>query len=385
MMIPNQIQSFLLYMNDQGFQAYLVGGCVRDGLMHLIPHDWDVCTDALPQELQELFPDSLSYGIRHGTVTVKWQKQPIEVTTFRTESAYSDHRRPDHVSFVKELNTDLARRDFTVNAMAMDAAEILHDPFGGLRDLEAGTIRAVGSAELRFREDALRMLRAIRFSAQLGFSIESSTKAGIQKCALLTSALSAERVAQEIEKTLLTEHPEHVSDMIAAGLLIPWIKNTIQDQPDKMKSLKRNRIHRWCGFGLLLQDTAFLNNLRLDRKTIMICGTCIHIRESENRDAIFWKQAVHQYGTEAAIVSAEVLSAWDSTEDEQILHRIQSNGECCSVSELAVTGNDLKGLGYQGKEIGTALNAALQYVWRYPEQNVRESLLNYLQEEIHHG
>ena len=385
MMIPNQIQSFLLYMNDQGFQAYLVGGCVRDGLMHLIPHDWDVCTDALPQELQVLFPDSLSYGIQHGTVTVKWQKQLIEVTTFRAESAYTDHRRPDHVSYIKDLSHDLARRDFTVNAMAMDAAGILHDPFGGLCDLETGTIRAVGLPESRFREDALRMLRAIRFSAQLNFSIEPNTKAGILSCASLTSALSAERVAQEIEKTLLTAHPERVSDMIAAGLLIPWIKNPIQDQPDKLKSVKRNRIHRWCGFGLLLHDAAFLNNLRLDRKTAMICGTCIHIRESENRDAIFWKQAVHQYGTEAAIVSAEVLSAWGSTDDEQILHRIQSNGECCSVSELAVTGNDLKGLGYQGKEIGTALNAALQYVWRYPEQNVRESLLNYLQEEIHHG
>lgn len=385
MMIPDQIQSLLLYLNDQGFQAYLVGGCVRDGLMHLIPHDWDVCTDALPQELQELFPDSLSYGIRHGTVTVKWQKQLIEVTTFRTESAYSDHRRPDHVSYIKDLSHDLARRDFTVNAMALDAAGVLHDPFGGLSDLETGTIRAVGSPESRFREDALRMLRAIRFSAQLGFSIEPNTKAGILSCASLTSALSAERVAQEIEKTLLTAHPERVSDMIAAGLLIPWIKNTIQDQPDKLRSLKRNRIHRWCGFMLFLNDASFLNNLRLDRKTIKICSTCANIRVSENRDAIFWKQAVHQYGTEAAIVSAEVLSAWDSTDDEQILHRIQSNGECCSVSELAVTGNDLKDLGYQGKEIGNALNAALQYVWRYPEQNVRESLLNYLQEEIHHG
>ena len=385
MMIPDQIQSLLLYLNDQGFQAYLVGGCVRDGLMHLIPHDWDVCTDALPQELQELFPDSLSYGIRHGTVTVKWQKQPIEVTTFRTESAYSDHRRPDHVSYIKDLSHDLARRDFTVNAMALDAAGDLHDPFGGLRDLETGTIRAVGSPESRFREDALRMLRAIRFSAQLNFSIEPNTKAGILSCASLTSALSAERVAQEIEKTLLTAHPERVSDMIAAGLLIPWIKNPIQDQPDKLRSLKQNRIHQWCGFMLLLNDASFLNNLRLDRKTIRICSTCANIRVSKSRDAVFWKQAVYQYGTEAAVASAEVLSAWDSTDDERVLRQILNNGECCTVSELTISGSDLKALGYQGKEIGTALNKALHYVWRFPEQNARETLLNYLREEFHHG
>ena len=384
-MIPNQIQSFLRHLESCGFQAYLVGGCVRDGLLNLTPHDWDVCTDALPEELQAMFPDSLTYGMRHGTVTVRWQDLLIEVTTFRTESTYTDHRRPDHVKFIKDLQSDLARRDFTVNAIALDADGQLHDPFGGLQDLNAGIICAVGSPEARFQEDALRMLRAIRFSAQLNFTIEPLTINAILACAPLASELAAERVAQEIEKTLLTTHPERVSIMAAAGLLAPWIHQAPQNHPEKLNRLPLERIHRWCGFSLLLNDPDSLIRLRLDRKTIDISRHCFRIRQTQNRDAVFWKKAVHQYGREAAVLVSKVLSVWDEADDEIVLQAVISNSECCTLSELAIKGSDLKALGFRGKEIGKALESALNHVWQHPDQNERELLLLYLREEDHLG
>ena len=383
--IPSQIKDFLLFMKGKGFQAYLVGGCVRDGLLGFTPHDWDVCTDALPQEIQTLFPDAITYGIRHGTVTVRWQEQLIEVTTFRAEDTYTDHRRPDHVRYIQDLHSDLARRDFTVNAIAMDAEGLLCDPFGGLRDLEDGVIRAVGSAETRFQEDALRMLRAVRFSAQLNFGIESKTQAAILTCAPLAAALSAERVSQELEKTLLTSHPERVSDMISAGLLIPWITESLSENCDKLTKLIPNRIHRWCGFGLLFHSTECLSRFRLDRKTVKICSVCSDLHGRKNRDALFWKQAIHQFGKETAVISSEVLSAWDSADDTQIMRSILDSGVCCTISELAISGSDLKALGCHGKEIGTALEKILHHVWVHPDHNNREFLLSRLREECQHG
>ncbi len=380
--IPNQIQAFLRHLESAGYQGYLVGGCVRDGLLNLAPHDWDVCTDALPQELLALFPNALTYGMRHGTVTVNWYQTLIEVTTFRSEDTYSDHRRPDHVAFIKDLRTDLARRDFTINAIAMDADARVHDPFGGVQDLHAGIIRAVGLPEERFREDALRMLRAIRFSAQLGFSIDSKTRNAIVSCSSLATSLSAERVSQEVEKTLLTANPERISEMIMSGLLKQWLAESIPDHPEKLKRIKCERIHRWCGFSLMMQNEEMLNLLRLDRKTIEVCSRCLVIRKQENRDIVFWKQTIHQYGREIAQIASEVLSSWDKTNDEQIMHSILKSGECCTVSELAISGSDVQALGFSGKEIGTALETALRHVWRFPDQNECEILLSYLREEL---
>ena len=172
--IPKQIVSFLRCLEAAGYQAYLVGGCVRDGLMHLEPHDWDVCTDAIPDELMTLFPNSLTYGMRHGTVTVKWDDLFIEVTTFRSEGKYTDRRRPDHVSFIKDLREDLARRDFTVNALYMDKDLNVIDYANGQEDLKNHILRAVGNPETRLKEDPLRILRAIRFHLMHNLDIEES-------------------------------------------------------------------------------------------------------------------------------------------------------------------------------------------------------------------
>ncbi len=384
--IPKSIVAFLHRLEAAGYQAFLVGGCVRDGLLNLEPHDWDVCTDALPDELTVLFPNALTYGMRHGTVSVKWDNFIIEVTTFRSEGIYTDHRRPDHVSFIKDLREDLARRDFTVNAIAMDADGRLHDPFSGEQDLRAGVIRAVGFPELRFREDALRMLRAIRFSAQLGFKITEETQNAIQSCSSLTANLSAERVAQEIEKTLLTVRPSYIADMVSFGLLKNWLPVSVLNKAEKLNHLSRERIRRWCGF-CLLQSVCedMLRRLRLDRKTIRIYSCCSSIRSQNSRNKLFWKQAIHLYGKEAAVIAAEVISALDDTDDEQILHSVVSHGDCCMISELAINGSDMKMIGLSGKEIGSALEAALRHVWQFPDQNEYDVLLNFVKRNYGHG
>ena len=191
-----------------GGRALLVGGCVRDMLRGRKPKDIDITTDALPSETRKIFPRSVPTGEKYGTVTVFYGKGKAEVTTFRTESGYTDSRRPDGVAFVKTVNEDLSRRDFTVNAMAMAKRGDIIDLFGGRDDLHNKIIRCVGDAETRFSEDALRMLRAVRFSAQLGFSIDAATEAAIKKLAPLAKNLSRERVRAEMMKTLLTNRAE---------------------------------------------------------------------------------------------------------------------------------------------------------------------------------
>lgn len=381
MMIPEQIRAFLRFLNDANHQAYLVGGCVRDSLLGIAPHDWDVCTDALPEDLCRLFPNALTYGIRHGTVTVPWQDELIEVTTFRTESGYSDYRRPDAVRFVRDLKTDLSRRDFTINAIAADADGRLRDPFEGESDLHAGILRTVGAAEERFREDALRMLRAIRFSAQLGFSIEQDTQRAIRNCAYLAANLSAERVASEVEKTILTSRPEFAADMIGMGLLKHWGISEVCDDPMKMLHLPPDRVKRWSGFRLLTGQNLILKTLRLDNRSISISELCAEIRNETARDTLFWKRMIHHVGDEHAAAAAEILSAWDGTDDVHTIRAIIDSGDCCSMKDLAISGEDLIRLGYRGKEIGQALDRALQYVWTHPDRNNSAHLLPYLREE----
>ena len=183
-MLPNSVREALLRLNEAGFEAWLVGGCVRDRLMGAEPHDYDITTSATPAETAAVFAGEriIETGLRHGTVTVLLSGEPLEITTFRTEAAYSDHRRPDAVRFTRSLREDLARRDFTVNAIAMDADGRLCDPFGGRADLEKKILRAVGDPEARFREDALRILRCARFSSVLGFAIEPATAAAMVRC-----------------------------------------------------------------------------------------------------------------------------------------------------------------------------------------------------------
>lgn len=201
---PRYVRRVLNSLSSRGHIACLVGGCVRDMLLGVYPNDWDISTSALPEEVMELFPDTIPTGIKHGTVTVKQGSRRVEVTTFRRDGGYTDHRHPDEVSFVGDLTSDLSRRDFTINAMAVNPDGLITDLFGGIRDLRNGLIRCVGVPGVRFKEDALRMFRALRFSARLGFEIEEGTRMAIEKCAPLAADIAAERVGEELQKLLVS-------------------------------------------------------------------------------------------------------------------------------------------------------------------------------------
>lgn len=382
LIIPNQIKIILLSLEHAGFQAWLVGGCVRDGLMGFAPHDWDICTDALPDQVKALFPDCLDYGVRHGTVTVRLEGVSAEVTTFRSEGRYSDHRRPDQVTFIKDLNADLARRDFTVNAIGMNAHGELRDPFGGEADLRAGILRAVGNPEVRFREDALRMLRAIRFSAQLGFSIESATQRALTDCAGLVSMLAAERVCSELEKTIMTDRPELAERMCSLGLLAPWGIRHHAKSPYALRRIPKDRPARWMGYALTLPDTAPLSALRLDRKTIAACEAVRTLDSLAVRDTMKWKEAISQFGPECSRLCAVILG----TEDLNKVNTILERGECCRLEDLAINGKDALAAGLKGSEIRDALSAALRHVWAHPADNTPERLKQFLRKEAEsHG
>jgi tRNA nucleotidyltransferase (CCA-adding enzyme) len=216
--LPPRVETILNTLRRAGHEAYAVGGCVRDSLLGRTPGDWDITTSAQPSEVQRLFRRTVATGIKHGTVTVMFGREGFEVTTYRTDGAYSDGRHPDSVRFVSSLKEDLSRRDFTVNAMAWSPEEGLIDLFGGMSDLKEKRIRAVGVPEERFTEDALRMLRAVRFCAQLGFGIEYETYAAIRLLAPRLTLVSKERIRDELNKLLLSDHPEYFEILSGTGI-----------------------------------------------------------------------------------------------------------------------------------------------------------------------
>lgn len=225
MQFPNSVKDIITRLSDNGYEAYAVGGCVRDSLLELTPKDWDVCTNAVPDEVCALFDKVLKTGVKHGTVTVLYGADAVEVTTFRRDGEYTDRRRPDSVSFVSELETDLSRRDFTINAMAMDTTYAITDPFGGREDLRNGIVRCVGEPNVRFNEDALRIIRALRFASVLGFLIEEETARSIRRKKSLLRSVSAERINRELSGLLMGKGVLAVllsySDIL--GVIIPEI------------------------------------------------------------------------------------------------------------------------------------------------------------------
>ena len=259
--------AILQMLERAGFEARYVGGCVRDTLLGRPVHDWDIASQALPEDVLRLFPRCVPTGLQHGTVTVLLDGTSAEVTTYRLDGAYHDSRHPDGVRFVRSLADDLARRDFTINAMAMDLSGTITDLFGGREDLACGIIRCVGDAETRFREDALRMLRARRFAAQLGFALEAGTEAAIGRCAGLCAALSRERVREEAEKTLLSDRPALFGRMLEEELLAACLAPQRADF-SALAGLTRTPEARWTGAKLAcpaLQPEAFRLPARLCR------------------------------------------------------------------------------------------------------------------------
>ena len=382
---PKYVRQILFTLQARGHLAYLVGGCVRDVIMEITPQDWDICTSALPEEVLELFPGSVPTGIRHGTVTVVIGSKSSEVTTFRTEGDYRDHRRPDSVTFVSDLITDLSRRDFTMNAIALSADGMIADPFDGVSDIAKRTIRCVGEPKLRFTEDALRMFRALRFSARLGFTIEYDTLQAIEQCAPLAAELAPERVRDEIEKILLTTRPETMSAAISFGLMKKYISGAGWKTPNfaDIADMPRKALTRWVAFAIMLRKYGyipsardFLMQLRLDGRTIRCCADAeVLLSQEPPRDDLGWKKILNRYGVDTVTCAVQTYAVIYGIDREKELKNILKSGECFSLKHLAVTGDDLLALGLKGPELGEMLKFLLEYVMEYPDNNKREILL----------
>ena len=357
---PDQI---LQTLRQHGYEACYVGGCVRDTLLGREIHDWDIATSALPEQTMACFDHCVPTGIRHGTVTVLLEDVQAEVTTFRTDGEYLDGRHPEDVTFVRTLAEDLARRDFTVNAMAMDDRLHVTDLYGGREDLEKKCIRCVGEPDKRFREDALRMLRALRFSAQLGFEIEPETAQAIARNGKLCDALSAERVRDEIEKTICSQRPQRAGDMARLGLLERFSPDMDADL-DWLAQLPQETVIRWAAlFRMWRQTDPAL--LRLSKKVTLDASEAGRIQPPT--DQMEWKRLIARHGNEKARIVA-ALEGQPETVD-----RLLNSGMCLSLRQLAVTGSDLPHL--TGPQIGEHLWRLLDHVLEHPEDNRKEILL----------
>lgn len=383
---PPEIAHILHTFTQSGFSCYAVGGCVRDALLGKTPYDYDLCTSALPEETRSLFPKTVPTGMAHGTVTVFYGGQSAEVTTFRREGSYTDHRRPDEVLYTKSLEEDLARRDFTMNAMAMDEHYRLYDPYGGRQDLQQGIIRCVGDPDRRFREDALRMFRGMRFSAQLGFPIEQATLEAMGRQAEFCSFVAPERLRVELEKTLLSPRPQVLEQVIALGMLKAYIDPAVPVSLAHLAALPAEAHLRYGALtyamylaGSIREPKAFLKALRLDNGTVDAVTKGIEIAESAPVwDDVSVKRLLQRYGEEALRCAAacgdyEAISAATT--------RVLMSGEPYALKHLAVTGRDLQALGITGTAVGKVLHKLLDAVICNPGCNTRDLLLTLSEKE----
>lgn len=357
-MIPQDILPVLQTFRAAGHEAWLVGGCVRDFLLGRPVHDFDVTTSALPEQTMALFPHTAPTGLAHGTVTVLTGSRGVEVTTYRTEGGYADHRRPESVRFVSTLEADLSRRDFTVNAMAMDETGQVVDPFGGQADLRRGVIRCVGQPEQRFREDALRILRAYRFAAQLGFSIDPDTEAAAVRCAPDCVYLSAERIRDEVEKLLCSPRFQAVNELIRLGILARFGAA----EPVPLPEVPPERLLRWTAFCAAVPELD-LQALRLDKATVQLCAAARSGAQTES-DILDCFAAHGEAAARCAAAVSGQLPEFD---------RLRQGGRLIPLGRLALTGRDLDWL--TGPAVGETLRRLQRHVLRHPADNRRETLL----------
>lgn len=373
---PKYVLNILCALDSAGHRAVLAGGCVRDSLLGRRPSDWDIASSASPEEVLALFPRCVPTGIKHGTVTVLSGGGSVEVTAFRAEGGYSDHRRPDSVSFGCPLEADLARRDLTVNAMAMDAAGEITDPFGGRDDLRRRLLRCVGEPERRFDEDALRILRTVRFSAQLGFEIEPRTLEAIRALAHLASGLSAERVRDELLKTLRSPAPGLVWQLVDLGLLNACLAPGDASAPREVLDVLPiyARLAHFCRDlelgGYIMSTDRFLAALRFDGETLRRTASAVEVLKSGSRD---WKRLLRDHG-EAAVLAAHPKN--------RALRAVLRSGECWELSSLAIGGRELAALGYSGPELGRELRRLLDHVIDCPADNRADILCKLIERKV---
>ena len=436
MFLPGNIQNCIDLLENAGFAAYAVGGCVRDACLGLSPHDYDLCTSALPSQTESVFKDYrlVLAGEKHGTVTVITEGGPVEITTFRTEGGYQDNRHPDWVKFVPDIEGDLSRRDFTVNAMAYSPKRGFADPFGGREDLKNRVLRAVGDPVSRFQEDSLRILRGVRFAARFGLTPEEATMEAMLSQRHLMENLARERVFEELCKLLLPAKAEDITrfaEVLAA--VIPELKPMIgfdQHSPHHAYDLITHTAHvvegvpstlslRWAA---LLHDTGKVTTFTRDatgrghfyghakesaaisdgilrrlkaptalrEEVVTLIGRHMTRLQPERK---LLRRQVSKFGfplveSQLALQQADMGSKGTGEDDgstvfaevRQLLGELKAEDACLSLKDLAVKGNDLMALGYQGKEIGACLNALLEQVIEERLPNEKEALLAFAAE-----
>lgn len=433
--LPEKADYIIRTIQSAGHEAYAVGGCVRDSVLGREPEDWDITTSARPEQVKALFPHTVDTGLQHGTVTVMVGREGFEVTTYRIDGKYEDSRHPASVTFTPSLAEDLRRRDLTINAMAYNEDRGLVDIFGGMEDIEKRVVRCVGSPEERFGEDALRILRALRFSAQLGYGIEEGTRAAMAGLAPLLSRISAERIRTELVKLLVSPHPDYLRQAYACGITKVFLPEfdrlmeTPQRHPHHCYSVGEHTLHSLCQvradktlrLAMLFHDmgkpsvltvdeeglTHFhghgaagarlaeevLRRLRFDNDTVHMVCRLVQFHDYGNSlepDQARVRRAVNKIGQDAFPLLLEVKRAdmlaqseYQRTEKLECLDRwsrlyeeITAEGQCLSLKDLAVTGRDLMEAGWKpGKELGQTLQRLLELVLEEPERNVREELL----------
>jgi len=433
MILPAKVNFIIDTLQKHGYEGYAVGGCVRDAMLSRVPQDWDITTSAKPEQVKALFKHTIDTGILHGTVTVMLDHEGFEVTTYRIDGEYEDARHPKEVKFTSNLLEDLKRRDFTINAMAYNEKDGLVDAFDGLGDLERGIIRCVGVAEERFTEDALRMLRAVRFAAQLGFEIEDKTEAAIGKLAQNLAKVSAERIQIELVKLLISAHPEEIRTAWKTGLT----KVFLPEFDAMMETTQQNLHHRYTvgehtiaglkavdadkvlRLTMLLHDVAkpvckttdeegvdhfyghveigeemarkILRRLKFDNDTttrvcrLVACHDYMPaLTEKSVRRAVF-RNGVEQYPALFSVKRADIFAQseyqrkekLEAVEEYEALYKgIREKQQCLSIKELAISGSDLIALGMKpGKELGEVLKQLLDMVLEEPQLNTKEKLI----------
>lgn len=440
MVIPNSVQKMLARLRENGFAAYAVGGCVRDTLMGRVPEDWDICTAARPEEIAQCFSDHrvIETGLKHGTVTVLSEGTAYEITTFRREGTYLNHRKPEQVEFVSRLQEDLLRRDFTINAMAADETGNVTDLYGGKADLEKRILRCVGDPDARFQEDALRILRGLRFASQLGFTIEAETAAAIRRNQALLQYISGERIFREMSKLLMGDHAVPVLSEFAEviAVFLPELKATFgfwQYSPyhnmdvweHTLEALSKSKPILMVRWTLLLHDigkpAAFtrdqngrghfvghplmgaemaegiMRRLHMDNETRKTICTLVkyhdYMAPASKKTARKWISLFGKQTLELLleVKRCDVLAHVDAPacrqrydnlmELKKLIQTAVAEENCFCVKDLAVNGNDLLTVGVPaGPEIGRQLELLLEDVLEERCENDREALLTRLRE-----
>ena len=438
--IPTGARKIIARLEQHGYEAYIVGGCVRDSLMGKRPSDWDICTSARAEEMMALFEDKrvIPTGIQHGTLTILAEDGAYEVTTFRIDGEYLDHRHPKSVAFTRELAEDLSRRDFTINAMAWHPERGLIDLFGGVEDLRDRLVRAVGDPVQRFNEDGLRMLRMVRFATVLDFDYDPATYDAVRKQGHLLQYISKERIQVELNKILLAAHPARgLEDLYTLGMypyIIPMMCHTVGfaqrgghhfldvfehsllavgviapelvlrltmllhdiGKPfvwDSSESLSYDRFDDHAAVsaklaGKILRDLKYDNATRKDVVELIAHHNDILLPDPVNVRRALARLGEVQTRRLVQVKVADLIAHDLAGEREKILalfaeisdviDEVVARSDCTSVKALAIGGQDMMALGLSGRAIGQMLNAALELVLEKPEMNTRETLLNWV-------